>query len=176
MTIRSGRLIRRDGTCTNATCSSDSTLATRAAEEQRPLNSSYADAVFENLDRFTIGFTAPDGYTTRVTFKVHGFMLVRSVQSVHGTFVKLRVLDGTITLDDASIHLSEDLATYLESQGLVTSDQDASAFGTRLQTGLASVLGIFGYFDEATYPDLPDDQEPPRSPSLPYVAIMVDTV
>mmetsp|Transcript_30065 Transcript_30065/g.54828 ORF Transcript_30065/g.54828 Transcript_30065/m.54828 type:complete len:992 (-) Transcript_30065:257-3232(-) len=175
MTVKDGRLVDRSAqaTCTNETCT-DPGIATRAAEDHRPLNSKYGDAIFESLDRFTIGFTAPDGYTTRVTMKVHSFMRVRSARSIHGTLVKLEVLRGTITLDDTDIHVSDDLARHLETQGLLVSEQDASAFGRRLQTSQATVLGIFGFFDESTFPDLPPDQAPPKSPTPPYIAFLVD--
>eukprot|EP00971_Amphidinium_carterae_P107181 2123243-Amphidinium_carterae.1 len=157
---------RRDECNAGAGNCSRHALATRPAQEQRPLSSKIANEVFRSLDSITFSFSGDASST--MTFRTHGFVRARSARSEHGTVVHLQLLTGTLTLDGSNIFLDSSLHSYLESLGLVVADQQIRAHGRRLQDSGVVVTGFFSFFEEFEFEALPDDVEKPRSPSKPY--------
>eukprot|EP00971_Amphidinium_carterae_P129511 2565098-Amphidinium_carterae.1 len=169
--VVNGMLVSRkddEGVCSSGTgnCSRHA-LATRPAQEQRPLSSKIANEVFKSLDSITFSFSGDASST--MTFRISGFVRARSTRSEHGTVVHLQLHVGTLTLDGSNIFLGSSLHSYLESLGLVAvGGQQTRAHGRRLQASEALVTGFFSFFEEFEFEALSDTLEKPRSPSLPY--------
>jgi len=162
----------KDGvSCRRLTSETEHAVATRPAEERRTLSSRIADEIFQKLDKVTVQFAEADGINTEVTLRVHGFMRTRSAGSHCGTIVRLDMLEGTIILDDADLHFDARMLAHFSASGMeVAHEGEMSAYGRRLQSNLATVLGFFSYFEDIEFRCQPENVTRPRGPQLPYTA------
>eukprot|EP00403_Amphidinium_massartii_P045178 CAMPEP_0178465706 /NCGR_PEP_ID=MMETSP0689_2-20121128/51502_1 /TAXON_ID=160604 /ORGANISM="Amphidinium massartii, Strain CS-259" /LENGTH=857 /DNA_ID=CAMNT_0020092659 /DNA_START=122 /DNA_END=2691 /DNA_ORIENTATION=+ len=149
-------------------------LATRPAEEKKMLTSMIADQIFANLERVSFEIKDRDGAASMsVTLRVQGFMRTRSNTNSCGSVVRLDVLHGTIILDGAAMHFDDTLVNHFQSQGVRSIwTGGKTAFGRRLDSQQALVLGIFSFFED--YECECFNATEPRSPSLPYFATLLE--
>ncbi|KAG2423845.1 hypothetical protein HXX76_015005 [Chlamydomonas incerta] len=100
--------------------------------------------------------------TAELALQVQGVARVPSVNSVHGSIVRIVTMAGTITLDDTVIVFSSDIADIFAEAGFKV------ARNRRMLIGVYEVLGFFNFIKDLSIFNLPAAEPVPRLPATDF--------